>query len=198
MICYRILSELLDKSYNDYLSISDEINTYLSNKDLIALINKRKEQYKSEDSYHISRFYPDTKEENKIIGGIIKDLAEKHKDKVMYLDIWATWCGPCKTEIPFSIELQEYYAKEQIVFVNFCLSSDKDEWERTIKNSHIRGENYYFNKAQSELLRSKLNFSGYPTYMIIDKSGNVVDDNAPRPSSDEIIKKKINRLIAER
>lgn len=77
------------------------------------------------------------------------------------------------------------------------MSSSKAEWEKAIKNRHIEGENYYFNRAQSELLRNKLKFPGYPSYMIIDKNGNVVDDNAPRPSSNEIIKKKLKKLISE-
>ena len=197
LMCYRLLSELLEKSFSEYLSLSDDVNKFLNNKELIALIDKRKAAFESRDNYNISRFDPDTQEEKEIIGDIFKDLADRHKDKVIYLDIWATWCGPCKNEIPYAIELHDFYKNEEIAFVNLCLSSDKNEWKETIKNYHIGGGNYYFDRTQSELLRNKLKFPGFPTYMIIDKNGNVVDADAPRPSSNEIIKEKLNKLLLE-
>ena len=165
--------------------------------DLITQLNKRKEQYSPENNYHITKYDSETNEEKEILGDIFKNLTEKHKNKLIYLDIWATWCGPCKSEIPYSIELYNFYKKEQIVFVNFCLSSDRNKWKEIIKSSHISGENYFFDKAQSKLLRNKLKFSGFPTYMIIDKNGYIVDKNAPRPSSNEVIKKKLNELLLE-
>ncbi len=197
LICYRLLSELLKESIDDFLGIYNDVPKFIVNKELIRLLDERKEQYVSKDKYHISRFDQETKEEKEITGDIFKDLADRHKDKVIYLDIWATWCGPCKSEIPYAIELHDFYKNEEIVFVNLCLSSDKNEWKETINSSHVSGENYYFDKIQSELLRNKLKFPGFPTYMIIDKNGNVVDDNAPRPSSNEIIKNKLNKLLVE-
>jgi len=64
-----------------------------------------------------------------------------------------------------------------------------------IKNSNIKGDNYFFNEPQTQLLRDKLQFEGYPTYLIVDKQGNLVNKNAPRPSSKERIKKLLNEWI---
>lgn len=197
LICYRLLSELLKKSFSEYLLLSDDVSKFLNNKELIALLDKSKATFESRDNYHISSFDQETQEEKEILGDIFKNLADKHKDKVIYLDIWATWCGPCKSEIPNAIELHDFYKNKKIVFVNLCLSSDKNEWKKTIKSFNIGGENYYFDRNQSELLRNRLKFSGFPTYMIIDKNGNIVDDDAPRPSSGEIIKEKLDQLLSE-
>ena len=127
------------------------------------------------------------------MGDFWKILKEKYKGKVIYIDIWATWCGPCRGEIPYAIELHEYFKGKHIAFANLCLSSNKNEWKKIVKNNNIKGDNYYFNKAQSQLLRNKLQFKGYPTYLILDKKGNLVDKDAPRPSSGERIKKILNK-----
>ena len=197
LMCYRLLSELLKKSGSEFLLLAKDVNMFLNNEDLIALIDKRMAEFESKDKFHISRFDADTQEEKEIIGDIFQNLADRHQGKVMYIDIWATWCGPCKSEIPHAIELHNYFEKAPIVFVNLCLASSKIEWEKAMKNPQLVGEHYYFNREQTELLRNKLKFSGYPTYMIIDKNGNITDGNAPRPSSNEIIKKKLKKLIRE-
>gem|GEM_PF-2745247 len=64
-----------------------------------------------------------------------------------------------------------------------------------LESSNITGDNYFFNEPQTQLLRNKLQFEGYPTYLIVDKQGDLVDKNAPRPSSGEEIKKILNEWI---
>ncbi|MDX9694859.1 MAG: TlpA disulfide reductase family protein [Bacteroidales bacterium] len=196
LICYWLYIELLDKSSKDFLELFKEVTRFIENKELISLLTERKEQCEFENNKHISSFYSDTREENKIIGEVFKNLAEKHKNKIIYLDIWATWCSHCKKELPYSIELYNNYKNKPVVFVNLCLSSDKEEWKKLLDNNSLIGENYYFNKAESEILTSTLKFSGYPTYIIIDKTGYIIDNNAPRPSS-KLIREKLDKIILD-
>ncbi len=64
-----------------------------------------------------------------------------------------------------------------------------------IKENHIKGDNYFFNADETAILREESKFQGYPTYMIIDKDGIIIDRNAPRPSSEKEIKERLNRLL---
>ena len=195
IMCYRIISKFFEDSFEDFSELRKDVNLYLNNNLLITLLQKRKEEFEKQNNYHVSLLDPVTEEEKEIIGDFFSNLTDKHKGKVIYLDIGATWCGPCKSEIPYSIELHDYYKNKPIVFVNLCMSSDRNEWKKAIENLHIAGENYYLDKAQSQLLRNKLKWKGFPTYIIIDKKGNIVDDDAPRPSSDSRIKMRLNELI---
>jgi thiol-disulfide isomerase/thioredoxin len=114
------------------------------------------------------------------------DILEPYLGKVIYLDIWASWCGPCKTELPFSKELKERLKGEDIAFV--YLSTDRDEaaWENMLVIMQLEGEHYRANKKIIDYLRSEFDLQYIPHYILFDKAGNLVKNNAPRPSSEEI------------
>lgn len=187
IMCYKILSELFKESYEDFKTLINDIDTIISNPILKEELNKKRVEFESQTNYSISLLDPEDNYEKEISGDFWTKLKEKHSGKVIYMDIWATWCGPCKSEIPFSIELHQHFDKEDIVFVNLCLASSRSDWQSMMAGNILSGENYFFDKDQSNLLRDKLKFEGFPTYLIVDKNGNLVNNNAFRPSSGEKI-----------
>ncbi|BDD11691.1 hypothetical protein FUAX_41230 (plasmid) [Fulvitalea axinellae] len=170
IMSFKLLSGLLNESYEDYEIVSVKIDSYIENGLLKKVLSDKAYGYKNQKALDISFFDSDRQGEKKITRDFWTELKEKHKGKVVYVDIWATWCGPCRGEIPHAIKLHNYFKGKDIAFVNLCLASDKDEWLKMIKNSNIKGDNYFFNKAQEQLLRDQLQFDGYPTYLITDLS----------------------------
>jgi thiol-disulfide isomerase/thioredoxin len=197
VMCYRILDALFEKSHNIFMSLWKEEQHFIKDKELISMFQKKNERFQKQKNYKISVFDFKSEKEQEILGDFWDILKEKYKGKVLYIDIWTTWCGPCRSEIPYAIELHEYYKNKPLAFVNICMSSNKDVWEETIKKNHIAGDNYYLNKSQARLFRDKIHFQGYPTYLIIDKNGILTDESAPRPSSDKKIKAKLDKLLEE-
>lgn len=196
IMCYRILKSLFSDSYNDFKTVWDEPGYFMGNKTLISMLVEQKEEHDKLKDYDISFFDPLKQEEKAISGDFWINLKKKHKGKVIYLDIWAVWCGPCRSEIPYAYELHEYFKGQPVVFVNVCLSSERTAWKNLIDKMHINGENYFFNKDQTKLFVGNLrDFQGYPTYLIIDKNGNIVDFHAPPPSSGEEIRKRIEEML---
>ena len=75
------------------------------------------------------------------------------------------------------------------------LTSKEEEWQKMIKGYNIKGDNYFFNDSQTQILRNNLEFEGYPTYLILDKDGTLINKSAPRPSSKEVVRKRLDKLI---
>lgn len=122
-------------------------------------------------------------------------LMKPYKGKVVYIDFWAPWCGPCMREMPYSKELQKELAGKDIVFLYIGISCSKESWENTIKEKGIEGEHYFANDNDGKLLSEKFNISGIPRYVLVDKDGKVTDDQALRPSYRSKLVKKINGML---
>lgn len=109
-------------------------------------------------------------------------LKETYPGKVIYIDVWATWCIPCCKEFAPAKELHKCYRGKEVVFVNLCLSSQMEEWRSTLLRLTVQGENYFFDDDASAVFMNAYQLSGYPTYLILDKKGAMVSKNAPRPT----------------
>ncbi len=116
-----------------------------------------------------------------------QDILDLYEGKVVYLDFWASWCRPCKNEMPHSAKLKEQLKGKDVVFV--YISSDKNEtaWRNGIEELNITGDNYRSSRKVWEDYNSILNVRYIPRYVLIDKEGNIVDQNAKRPSNPEVI-----------
>ena len=110
-------------------------------------------------------------------------IKDKYKGKVIYMDIYATWCGPCRREMANAEKLHEKYADKDVAFVYACQSSDLEKWAPMGDEFHLEGDNYYFDDASSREFMGKASLNGYPTYLLFDKEGKLVTRTAPRPSA---------------
>ena len=195
IMCFNLLNKLYDDSFKDFVLVLNSVEDYIESPILIDELKLKKHNRQKQASLNIAYLDPTTKEQKEVTGDFWVELKDKYRDKVIYVDLWSTSCGPCIGEIPASIELHEMFKGKDIVFVNLCLGSDKTDWQKIIANTNFSGEHYLLNSYQSQLLQGKLKYEGTPTYLIIDKKGLLINNNAPRPSSGEKIKSLLNKEI---
>lgn len=71
----------------------------------------------------------------------VKVSSETFRGKYIYLDIWATWCGPCKQEMPYMQKLEQQYRGEKIVFVSLSMDrwTEKEKWKLYLAEHRIQG-----------------------------------------------------------
>ena len=107
-----------------------------------------------------------------------------YKGKYVYLDIWATWCAPCKVEIPFLKQMDKDYHDKNIVFISISVDKPNayDHWRKMVEEEALGGVQLYAdNNFESEFIL-EYGINAIPRFILIDPKGNIVDADAPRPS----------------
>ncbi|MDH0675369.1 MULTISPECIES: TlpA family protein disulfide reductase [Empedobacter] len=114
------------------------------------------------------------------INGKRFDLSD-FKGKYVYMDIWATWCGPCKVQIPFMKELEKQFHDAPIHFVSVSLDKleDKPIWEKMVRENQMSGVQLFAGREDNFGFDYKIEY--IPTFIILDKEGNIMIDRAPAP-----------------
>ncbi|MDQ6481923.1 TlpA disulfide reductase family protein [Dyadobacter sp. LHD-138] len=117
-----------------------------------------------------------------------EDLKKRHKGKIIYVDFWASWCGPCREAMPASASLRKELEGKDVVFVYLSIDNNIPPWQiASVKEDlHNLKDNFLVvNHKTSEFFR-KYKLNEIPRYMIFDKTGNLIHANAPRVESSEI------------
>lgn len=112
---------------------------------------------------------------------ILRKLIEPYKGKIILLDIWGTWCPPCKAALKHSQEEYERLKDYDLVYLYLANKSPDEGWKNVIKEYNVTGENvvhYNLPREQQSAIEHFININGYPTYKLIDRDGNVLDVNA--------------------
>lgn len=102
------------------------------------------------------------------------------RGKYVYIDLWATWCAPCRREVPYLKELEEKFADARIVFVGLSVDSDKSKWENMVKEGSLSGIQLYLGTKSS--FQEAYRVEGIPRFILIGKDGKIIDNNMTRPS----------------
>lgn len=113
---------------------------------------------------------------------------EMLKGKIVYIDVWATWCGPCKREIPYLKELTSNYEGKDIAFVSISIDEQKDyeKWLAMLNEKEMEGFQLFADKAWASSFVKDYAIQGIPRFILIDKDGVIISADADRPSNPEL------------
>ncbi|NDI97973.1 TlpA family protein disulfide reductase [Flavobacterium sp. LaA7.5] len=127
-------------------------------------------------------------------GGItnLKDL----RGKYVYIDVWATWCGPCRKEIPHLQEIEKKYHDKDIVFVSISVDKEKDhdKWKKFVEKEALGGVQLIADKDWKSDFIAAYEIHSIPRFLLIDPKGNVMHSDAARPS-DPALQELLDKLL---
>lgn len=213
-----LLKDLINTDYyrdSLYADCKKEINKNIKEKVLFDIVKEEIQKDASSTKWFINDFIntgsdSDYKryvvkliENNKLYNSagknniVINDKLEKIKydsllsslkGNVVYIDFWASWCAPCRAEMPKSSILREKYRNDKIKFLYLSIDEDISAWKKVNEDEKLNNYPLSFlllNSQRADLMKL-FKITGIPRFIIIDKAGKIVNSNAPRPSDPEL------------
>lgn len=178
-------------------SINELINNYKKNK-----INTNYDLYisKIEKDYFLKKNDKNSSEVElsdpmKLKVNLDKLLIE-NRNKVIYIDFWASWCAPCRKAMPASKKIKEQYKSKEVVFLYISIDNSFEAWQKAMNKEGVSENSFLaINYPEANFYKEKV-LKTIPRYLIYNKKGELVNSNAPGPDSDEIIK-ELNKYLED-
>lgn len=125
---------------------------------------------------------------NDVKGNSLKFSDVTGKGNLVYMDIWATWCGPCCAEIPYMEKLVEHYkGNTKIEIISISIDEKQDKWKKKLEADKPEWRQFIVPDGFKSDLCKEYKINGIPRFMLFDKDGKIINVNAPRPSEETII-----------
>lgn len=122
---------------------------------------------------------------------------ESLKGTYVYIDVWATWCGPCRQEIPSLQKVEEQYMGKNVRFVSISIDTKKDneKWKKMVTEKQLGGIQLFADNDWNSKFVKDYGIDGIPRFILIGPDGNIVNADAPRPSDPKLIELFTNLKI---
>lgn len=116
------------------------------------------------------------------------------RGELAYIDVWATWCGPCIAEHPHWDSLKTEYSGRPVAFVTISIDSSPEPWKKMVTDKGMDGYQWHAANDWNSALAKHFMINSIPRFILLDAQGKVIDASADRPSGD--IRKVLNENLA--
>ena len=129
---------------------------------------------------------------------LFEHITAPFRGHVIYVDVWGTWCGPCRGQMEYVPALKKMLEGKPVVYLYFCNNSPNEAWRIYIRQNHLDTDNaihYNLPKTQESAIEQYLEVSVFPTYRLVDTTGRLVPGGAPWPSNPSAVVAAIEQLL---
>ena len=171
--------------------VIDTLKALTTNPTCLAMVEKQNDYYLAIENREFDKLVLKSSDDLANISegeALLKKLVEPYKGKFVLLDIWGTWCGPCKEALSHSTEEYARLADYDIQYLYLANNSPQTGWENVIKEYNVSGPNvahYNLPAEQQAAIERHLNVHSWPTYKLFNRNGDLLDLNVdPRHLED--------------
>ena len=163
--------------------VIDTLKLYVKDPTCIAMVEKMTDHYLAVENREFDKLVLKSSDNLKDLSegeALLKKILEPYKGKFVLLDIWGTWCGPCKEALSHSTEEYARLKDYDIEFLYLANQSPQTAWENVIKEYNVSGPNvahYNLPAEQQAAIERHLNVHSWPTYKLFNREGNLLDLN---------------------
>ena len=161
--------------------ILDTLRAMINNPICLAMVEKLNDHYLAIENREFDKLVLKSSDNLKDLSegeALLKKLLEPYKGKFVLLDIWGTWCGPCKEALSHSTEEYARLKDYDIQFLYLANNSPQTAWENVIKEYNVSGPNvahYNLPTEQQSAIERHLDVHSFPTYKFFNRDGNLLD-----------------------
>ena len=162
-------------------NIVDTLKAMIGNPDCIAMIEKQNDQYLAIENREFDKLVLKSSDNLADLSegeALLKKILEPYKGKFVLLDIWGTWCGPCKEALSHSTEEYARLKDYDIQYLYLANESPQTSWENVIKEYNVSGPNvahYNLPREQQAAIEHHLGVHAWPTYKLFNRDGELLD-----------------------
>ena len=161
--------------------VIDTLKALTTNPTCLAMVEKQNDHYLAIENREFDKLVLKSSDDLANISegeALLRKIVEPYKGKFVLLDIWGTWCGPCKEALSHSTEEYTRLKDYDIEFLYLANGSPQTAWENVIKEYNVSGPNvahYNLPAEQQAAIEHHLNVHSWPTYKLFDRNGNLLD-----------------------
>ena len=174
-------SENNELLYNSFIEMSNDSTQTAELTDIYNKLQLIKKGMKSPEFFDYENYKGGTTS--------LSDL----RGKYLYIDVWATWCGPCIAQIPASKKMEKLYHDKNIEFVYISIDVrdrpvyNYDKWREMIEEKSLGGVQLFADNAWDSKFTKAFVINSIPRYLLIGPDGNIISGDAPRPSDQKLV-----------
>ncbi len=187
-----LLSDLLSNNHSSAIDYYKRFLSDCNSKELLEMTNHLYDEYIALASKGFDEDVEIFPTENQTP----MEVFSKFENKILYLDFWASWCSPCISSIPKTIELAQHYQGKDVEVVFIGNSDQEVSLESAIKKYEITGKHLILDQDDSEVWKNEFEVRRIPSYVLLDRNHKVVRLHAPHPEN-QLIYSMIDSLLIE-
>ena len=161
--------------------VIDTLKLYVKSPVCLAMVEKINDHYLAIENREFDKLVLKSSDNLRDLSegeALLKKILEPYKGKFVLLDIWGTWCGPCKEALSHSTEEYARLKDYDIEFLYLANQSPQTAWENVIKEYNVSGDNvahYNLPAEQQAAIERHLDVHSFPTYKLFNRDGNLLD-----------------------